>query len=136
MRMFDLCVDQGNPILAVQINLDNNSAFLEFRSAEETSQALAFDGIKFMNESLEIRRPSDYKPLPGCAEQPTVHLPGVIPTVVAETRISILKVKNSVFYAKRLSLRVRNILNQISSKFAIMFLLLPFTLLLIQFFPV
>ncbi|GIY49472.1 splicing factor U2AF 50 kDa subunit [Caerostris extrusa] len=38
---------QGNPILACQINLDKNFAFLEFRSIDETTQAMAFDGINF-----------------------------------------------------------------------------------------
>ena len=51
-------------------------------------------------------------------------------------RISIFKVKNSVFDPKRLSLFVRNIFNQISLKYAIMFLLLPFILLLIKFCPI
>ena len=40
--------------------------------------------------------------------------------------ISIFELKNSVFDSKRLSLRVWNILNQISSKFTISFLLLLF----------
>ena len=54
----------GNPVLAVQINLDKNFAFLEIRSVDEATSALAFDGINFMGQSLKIRRPSDYKALP------------------------------------------------------------------------
>ncbi|CAK8693064.1 splicing factor U2AF 50 kDa subunit-like [Clavelina lepadiformis] len=86
MRISGLAQAPGDPILAVQINLDKNFAFLEFRSVDETSQALAFDGINFMNQALKIRRPSDYKPLPGSADQPAVHLPGVISTVVQDSQ--------------------------------------------------
>lgn len=86
MRVAGLAQAPGDPILAVQINLDKNFAFLEFRSVDETSQALAFDGINFMNQSLKIRRPSDYKPLPGASDQPAVHLPGVVSTVVADSQ--------------------------------------------------
>ena len=38
---------QGNPILACHINRDKNFAFLECRSVDETTQAMAFDGINF-----------------------------------------------------------------------------------------
>lgn len=64
MHMAGLATGPGNPVLAVQINLDKNFAFLEIRSVDEASSALAFDGINFMGQSLKIRRPSDYKPLP------------------------------------------------------------------------
>jgi len=64
MHMAGLATGPGNPVLAVQINLDKNFAFLEIRSVEESSAALAFDGINFMGQSLKIRRPSDYKALP------------------------------------------------------------------------
>merc|ERR1712183_966565 len=86
MRIAGLAQAPGDPILAVQINLDKNFAFLEFRSVDETSQALAFDGINFMSQSLKIRRPSDYKPMPGASDQPAVHLPGVVSTVVADSQ--------------------------------------------------
>ena len=61
MRIFELCRAPGNPILAVEINLDKKSAFLEFRSVEETSKALALDGVYFGNQCLKICRPSDYE---------------------------------------------------------------------------
>lgn len=57
-------------MLAVQINQDKNFAFLEFRSVDETTQAMAFDGIIFQGQSLKIRRPHDYQPLPGMSENP------------------------------------------------------------------
>ncbi|GFY75407.1 splicing factor U2AF 50 kDa subunit [Trichonephila inaurata madagascariensis] len=66
---------QGNPILACQINLDKNFAFLEFRSIDETTQAMAFDGINFKGQSLKIRRPHDYQPVPGMSEIPNSAVP-------------------------------------------------------------
>uniref|UniRef100_V9L1M2 Splicing factor U2AF 65 kDa subunit-like protein n=1 Tax=Callorhinchus milii TaxID=7868 RepID=V9L1M2_CALMI len=65
MRLAGLSQAPGNPVLAVQINQDKNFAFLEFRSVDETTQAMAFDGIIFQGQSLKIRRPHDYQPLPG-----------------------------------------------------------------------
>ncbi|NWV44243.1 U2AF2 factor, partial [Grantiella picta] len=75
----------GNPVLAVQINQDKNFAFLEFRSVDETTQAMAFDGIIFQGQSLKIRRPHDYQPLPGMSENPSVYVPGVVSTVVPDS---------------------------------------------------
>ncbi len=48
----------------------------QFRSVDETTQAMAFDGIVFQGQSLKIRRPHDYRPLPGISEQPAYHVPG------------------------------------------------------------
>lgn len=67
MHMAGLATGPGNPVLAVQINLDKNFAFLEIRSVDEATAALAFDGINFMGQSLKIRRPSDYKAMPNQA---------------------------------------------------------------------
>lgn len=50
--------------------------FLQFRSVDETTQAMAFDGIIFQGQSLKIRRPHDYQPLPGMSENPSVYVPG------------------------------------------------------------
>lgn len=58
--------------------------FCQFRSVDETTQAMAFDGINFQGQSLKIRRPRDYQPLPGMAETPSVNVPGqrITPTNV------------------------------------------------------
>ncbi|XP_042163044.1 splicing factor U2AF 65 kDa subunit-like [Oncorhynchus tshawytscha] len=56
-----------------------------FRSVDETTQAMAFDGIIFQGQSLKIRRPHDYRPLPGISEQPAFHVPGVVSTVVPDS---------------------------------------------------
>ncbi|XP_061119363.1 U2 small nuclear RNA auxiliary factor 2a isoform X1 [Conger conger] len=85
MRLGGLTQAPGNPILAVQINQDKNFAFLEFRSVDETTQAMAFDGIIFQGQSLKIRRPHDYQPLPGMSENPSVYVPGVVSTVVPDS---------------------------------------------------
>ncbi|XP_051570361.1 splicing factor U2AF 65 kDa subunit-like isoform X2 [Myxocyprinus asiaticus] len=85
MRLAGLSQAPSSPVLAVQINQDKNFAFLEFRSVDETTQAMAFDGIIFQGQSLKIRRPHDYRPLPGISEQPTFHVPGVVSTVVPDS---------------------------------------------------
>ncbi|XP_052396591.1 splicing factor U2AF 65 kDa subunit-like [Carassius gibelio] len=85
MRLAGLSQAPSSPVLAVQINQDKNFAFLEFRSVDETTQAMAFDGIIFQGQSLKIRRPHDYRPLPGISEQPAFHVPGVVSTVVPDS---------------------------------------------------
>ncbi|XP_017583873.1 PREDICTED: splicing factor U2AF 65 kDa subunit-like [Corvus brachyrhynchos] len=46
---------------------------------------MAFDGIIFQGQSLKIRRPHDYQPLPGMSENPSVYVPGVVSTVVPDS---------------------------------------------------
>ncbi|CAH8874569.1 unnamed protein product [Trichobilharzia szidati] len=85
MRAQGLIQAEGNPIIAVQINMEKNFAFLEFRSIDETSQGLALDGVLFQDQALKLRRPRDYAPLPGVSEQPSVIVPGVVSTVVQDS---------------------------------------------------
>lgn len=85
MHLSGLAQAAGNPVLACQINLDKNFAFLEFRSIDETTQAMAFDGINFKGQSLKIRRPHDYQPMPGMAESSIAVPAGVISTVVPDS---------------------------------------------------
>ncbi|CAH8873495.1 unnamed protein product [Trichobilharzia szidati] len=85
MRAQGLIQAEGNPIIAVQINMEKNFAFLEFRSVDETTQGLALDGVLFQNQALKLRRPRDYAPLPGVSEQPSVIVPGVVSTVVQDS---------------------------------------------------
>uniref|UniRef100_A0A0N5BM49 Splicing factor U2AF subunit n=1 Tax=Strongyloides papillosus TaxID=174720 RepID=A0A0N5BM49_STREA len=63
MTLCRLSQAPGNPVLACQINLDKNFAFIEFRSIDETTAGMAFDGINFMGQQLKIRRPRDYQPI-------------------------------------------------------------------------
>lgn len=76
MHLSGLAQAAGNPVLACQINLDKNFAFLEFRSIDETTQAMAFDGINFKGQSLKIRRPHDYQPMPGMTDSAALNVPG------------------------------------------------------------
>lgn len=97
MHLAGLAQAAGNPVLACQgggmVNLDKNFAFLEFRSIDEATQAIAFDGINFKGQSLKIRRPHDYQPMPGMSEHPTLAMPadnvpviaGVVSTVVPDS---------------------------------------------------
>ncbi len=85
MHLSGLAQADGNPILACQVNLDKNFAFLEFRSIDETTQAMAFDGINFKGQSLKLRRPHDYQPMPGMSENPNFNVPGVVSTVVPDS---------------------------------------------------
>lgn len=55
---------------------------VQFRSVDETTQAMAFDGIIFQGQSLKIRRPHDYQPLPGMSENPSVYVPGKISSML------------------------------------------------------
>lgn len=65
------------------LKLDSVTSHLQFRSVDETTQAMAFDGIIFQGQSLKIRRPHDYRPLPGISEQPAFHVPGWWPLVTS-----------------------------------------------------
>lgn len=42
--------------------------FYALSSIDETTQAMAFDGINFKGQSLKIRRPHDYQPMPGMTD--------------------------------------------------------------------
>ena len=85
MHLSGLAQADGNPILACQVNLDKNFAFLEFRSIDEATQAMAFDGINFKGQSLKLRRPHDYQPMAGQSENPNFNVPGVVSTVVPDS---------------------------------------------------
>lgn len=74
----------GNPVLAVQCNYEKNYAFVEFRSAEDATAAMGFDGIIFINGPLKIRRPKDYGGVEITATQ-GVHVPGAVSTNVPDS---------------------------------------------------
>jgi len=90
MSLTGLSQSEGLPVIAVQINLDKNFAFLEFRSIDETTAAMAFDGIVFQGQSLKIRRPRDYQAMPGLTEASNGgNVPGVVSTVVGDSPFKI-----------------------------------------------
>ncbi|KZV92384.1 hypothetical protein EXIGLDRAFT_614425 [Exidia glandulosa HHB12029] len=74
----------GDPVLAVQVNYEKNYAFVEFRSADDATAAMAFDGIIFMSGPLRIRRPKDYMGNEYSAPS-ALHVPGVVSTNVPDS---------------------------------------------------
>ena len=75
-------VQGPDPVVSVQVNHDKSYAFVEFRSADEASKAIGFDGIVFQNQVLKIRRPKDYL---GNDFSGSTHIPGVVSTNVPDT---------------------------------------------------
>ena len=52
----------GDSVVNVYINHEKKFAFVEFRTVEECSNAMALDGIIMEGTQLRIRRPNDYNP--------------------------------------------------------------------------
>ncbi|XP_073038165.1 splicing factor U2af large subunit A-like isoform X5 [Primulina eburnea] len=52
----------GDAVVNVYINHEKKFAFVEMRSVEEASNAMALDGIMFEGAPVKVRRPSDYNP--------------------------------------------------------------------------
>ena len=52
----------GDAVLNVYINHDKKFAFVEMRSVEEASNAMALDGIMFEGAPVKLRRSTDYNP--------------------------------------------------------------------------
>jgi splicing factor U2AF subunit len=75
------------PLLKYVWSLSSFTSFtnnvFQFRSAEDATAAMAFDGIIFISGPLKIRRPKDY----GGVEMssPGVHVPGVVSTNVPDS---------------------------------------------------
>lgn len=101
MHLCGLAQAPGNPVLACQINLDKNFAFIEFRSIDETTAGMAFDGealkpfslwgtsffflisgINFMGQQLKIRRPRDYQPISASFDMAS-RMPGMCQSYVS-----------------------------------------------------
>ncbi|XP_059292015.1 splicing factor U2af large subunit A-like isoform X2 [Lycium ferocissimum] len=52
----------GDAVVNVYINHEKKFAFVEMRTVEEASNAMALDGVVFEAFSVRIRRPTDYNP--------------------------------------------------------------------------
>ncbi|WOL13342.1 splicing factor U2af large subunit B isoform X2 [Canna indica] len=52
----------GDAVVNVYINHEKKFAFVEMRTVEEASNAMALDGIIFEGVSVKVRRPTDYNP--------------------------------------------------------------------------
>eukprot|EP00727_Mastigamoeba_balamuthi_P005776 m51a1_g1818 hypothetical protein (1039) ;mRNA; f:492685-496160 len=62
MRAAGLSATTDNPVTACQIFPDKNYAFVEFRTPEDATAGMSFDGIQMHGNSLRFRRPKDYNP--------------------------------------------------------------------------
>ncbi|KAJ4703450.1 U2 snRNP auxiliary factor large subunit [Melia azedarach] len=67
----------GDAVVNVYINHEKKFAFVEMRTVEEASNAMALDGIIFEGTAVRVRRPTDYNPTLAAAlgpGQPSPHL--------------------------------------------------------------
>ena len=80
-----LSVVEGSPVVSCYINTDKHCAFVEFRSIQETTQALALDGIDLWDNTLEIRRPKEYLQKQRTEDTQDYIVPGVISTIVPDS---------------------------------------------------
>ena len=86
MVQWNLANRGSNPAMFAQINHDKSFAFVEFRTPEDATAAMAFDGLTFSGQSLKIRRPKDYQPPPGSLSlSQSLHVPGVVSTNVPDS---------------------------------------------------
>ncbi|XP_057341099.1 splicing factor U2AF 50 kDa subunit-like [Microplitis mediator] len=98
MHLNGLAQAEGNPVLTCQINVEKNFAFLEFRSIDETTLAMSFDGIFYAEQCLKIKRPHDYQAIPGVSdyqskdamESPHKLFIGGLPTYFTEEQVKAL----------------------------------------------
>ena len=58
-------------VLSVYINREKQFAFIEFRTIEEASNAMALDGVVMGGSQLRVRRPNDYNPTQAALIGPT-----------------------------------------------------------------
>lgn len=61
----------GDCVVYVYINAEKKFAFVEMRTVEEASNAMALDGVSFEGVNVRVRRPSDYNPSMAAALGPT-----------------------------------------------------------------
>ncbi|MCO5547074.1 hypothetical protein L7F22_000515 [Adiantum nelumboides] len=67
----------GDAVVNVYINHEKKFAFVEMRSVEEASNAMALNGIMFEGMPVRVRRPTDYNPTLAATlgpSQPSPHL--------------------------------------------------------------
>ncbi|CAL9075076.1 unnamed protein product [Musa acuminata var. zebrina] len=67
----------GDAVVNVYINHEKKFAFVEMRSVEEASNAMALDGIIFEGAPVKVRRPSDYNPSLAAALGPSQSNPNL-----------------------------------------------------------
>uniref|UniRef100_A0A7S0USS5 Splicing factor U2af large subunit n=1 Tax=Polytomella parva TaxID=51329 RepID=A0A7S0USS5_9CHLO len=62
----------GNSVLNVYINREKSFSFVEFRTIEETSNAMALDNVVFEGVNVRVKRPNDYNAAVAGSLGPTV----------------------------------------------------------------
>ncbi|CAN8245028.1 unnamed protein product [Cochlearia groenlandica] len=67
----------GDAVVNVYINHEKKFAFVEMRSVEEASNAMALDGIILEGVPVKLRRPTDYNPSLAAALGPSQPNPGL-----------------------------------------------------------
>ena len=80
----DICSVVSGPSFAAlqsvrwyQVIVIASCVTVQFRSVDECTQALAFDGINFQGQLLKLRRPREYQTLPGItSDGPPAAVPG------------------------------------------------------------
>lgn len=67
----------GACVVNVYINYEKKFAFVELRTVEEASNAMALDGIMFEGVTVRIRRPADYNPASAAPLGPSMPNPNL-----------------------------------------------------------
>lgn len=90
-------VGPGAPVTAAQVYPDRGYAFLELRSVEEASNALALDGVPFREGRLRVRRPNNYDAAAAALLGPTDPDPGVDAARLGAVRTTVPDGPHKVF---------------------------------------
>eukprot|EP01024_Parvocaulis_polyphysoides_P010517 TRINITY_DN13597_c0_g2_i1.p2 TRINITY_DN13597_c0_g2~~TRINITY_DN13597_c0_g2_i1.p2 ORF type:complete len:391 (+),score=53.85 TRINITY_DN13597_c0_g2_i1:34-1206(+) len=75
MAAIDGASHPGDCVINVYIDHEKKFAFVEFRTVEECSNAMALDGIMFEGVSVRVRRPHEYNPASASTLGPSVPNP-------------------------------------------------------------
>ncbi|QDZ19886.1 large subunit of U2 snRNP auxiliary factor [Chloropicon primus] len=67
----------GSPVVNVYFNMEKKFSFVEFRTVEECSNAMALDGIYFEGNNIRVRRPNDYNPAMAASLGPSAPSPNL-----------------------------------------------------------
>lgn len=82
-------VDQpGDPVLNTYFNTEKRFAFVEFRTIEETSNALALAGVMMDSQPIRVRRPNDYNAASAAPLGPALPSPSLNLAAVGMTGLS------------------------------------------------
>lgn len=63
-RESGIAIMPGDPVVGSWLSQEGKYGFLEFRSIDECTAALALNGISLQGRQLTLKRPNDYEPAP------------------------------------------------------------------------